>query len=218
MSLIKLENSKNKKHIFICNHTKTSNSTSSGCGVNHSEELFSYLKSEILKQGLTNTKVSKSSCLGRCNKGPSLIIYPDNQCYHFDNKADIDELINILLDKKFSESSVQSKDQNVNLDDTILKTNILKTNIEKKDEFYIHLTLSGDKFKVPKNKSILDVLLEHDYEIPYSCKQGLCGKCQIKALKAESEINLLNLNPSPHKIINTCVHRDSKNKIVNLLI
>jgi ring-1,2-phenylacetyl-CoA epoxidase subunit PaaE len=44
---------------------------------------------------------------------------------------------------------------------------------------------------VPKGKSILDVVLNHDIEIPYSCQTGNCNTCKAK-LK-EGQLKMIGL-------------------------
>jgi ring-1,2-phenylacetyl-CoA epoxidase subunit PaaE len=48
------------------------------------------------------------------------------------------------------------------------------------------------KIFVPKGKSILDVALDNDIELPYSCQTGNCSTC--KALLREGQLKMLGLN------------------------
>ncbi len=45
---------------------------------------------------------------------------------------------------------------------------------------------------VPKGKSILDVALDNDIEIPYSCQTGNCNSCKVKL--NEGELKMLGLS------------------------
>ncbi len=48
--------------------------------------------------------------------------------------------------------------------------------------FQVRLASSGEVFDVPADKTIVQVLREHGYEIPVSCEQGICGTCLTKVL------------------------------------
>jgi len=37
--------------------------------------------------------VSRSGCLGRCEKGPCTVVYPDNIWYRIANFADVDTIL-----------------------------------------------------------------------------------------------------------------------------
>jgi (2Fe-2S) ferredoxin len=38
-------------------------------------------------------RVNKAGCLGRCDEGPVLVVYPDNVWYTYVDKEDIDDII-----------------------------------------------------------------------------------------------------------------------------
>ena len=38
-------------------------------------------------------RVNKAGCLGRCDDGPVLVVYPDNVWYTYVDKEDIDDII-----------------------------------------------------------------------------------------------------------------------------
>lgn len=38
-------------------------------------------------------RVNKASCLGRCDKGPVAVVYPDNVWYTYVDREDVDEII-----------------------------------------------------------------------------------------------------------------------------
>lgn len=82
------------KHIFVCANQKAPGKT---CCANTGGELFfDYLKSQLKTRGLSGEgqiRASKSGCLGRCNSGPCLVIYPEGVWYTYASLADIDEII-----------------------------------------------------------------------------------------------------------------------------
>ncbi|KPB04623.1 hypothetical protein AAV98_11675 [Bacillus sp. CHD6a] len=59
-------------------------------------------------------------------------------------------------------------------------------NRNKLRPFLLELT-NGRFLSVPDEKSTLEVLLEAGYPVPYSCKVGRCGTCELSILKGEAE-------------------------------
>lgn len=50
------------------------------------------------------------------------------------------------------------------------------------EPFTVELSHSGISLDVPADRSALDVLLDRDRGLPYSCKQGFCGTCTQRVL------------------------------------
>ena len=87
-----------KKHIFICTNQKSAGKTC--CANNGGEPFFDYMKKKLVALGLHGAgqyRVSKSGCLGRCNQGPCMVIYPESVWYSYRTFADIDEIIDIHI-------------------------------------------------------------------------------------------------------------------------
>lgn len=53
--------------------------------------------------------------------------------------------------------------------------------------FEIVLARSARRLSVPKDKSILDVLLDNGIDAPYGCMQGVCGMCEVPVLDGTPE-------------------------------
>ena len=49
--------------------------------------------------------------------------------------------------------------------------------------FEVKLNRSGMLLRVPENKSILEVLEEHGYELSYSCREGMCRTCETSVIE-----------------------------------
>lgn len=84
-----------KKHIFVCTNQKDPGKAC--CANTGGEAYFKYLKDQLLKKGLHGPglfRVSKSKCLGRCNSGPCIVIYPEGTWYTYSSFADLDSIIN----------------------------------------------------------------------------------------------------------------------------
>ena len=82
------------KHVFVCCNQRAqaqacdNHTTASG--------LLSYMKQRIKTLGLAGQgkyRINKAGCLGRCDEGPALVVYPEGIWYTFIDEHDIDEII-----------------------------------------------------------------------------------------------------------------------------
>jgi ferredoxin-NADP reductase len=53
--------------------------------------------------------------------------------------------------------------------------------------FDIKLSRSGKVLRVPQDKSILEVLEEHGYDLPCSCREGMCRTCETTVIEGVPE-------------------------------
>ncbi|MBK9283949.1 MAG: (2Fe-2S) ferredoxin domain-containing protein [Sphingobacteriaceae bacterium] len=81
------------KHVFICTNERKNNERLS-CGEKHGLELTAAFKKKIKDQLLnTNIRTSRCGCLGICDFGPTVAIYPEGIFYVGVTLADVDEII-----------------------------------------------------------------------------------------------------------------------------
>ncbi len=85
-------------HAFVCT-TIHKNRPGPSCGDHGTEALRLHLKARARALGLADVQVSSASCLGRCDLGPLLVIYPEAVWYSFKTIADLDEILDIHLVK-----------------------------------------------------------------------------------------------------------------------
>ena len=87
--------SRYKAHLFICNKTRKDGRKS--CG-NHADlELKSILKNEVRERGWKPlVRISESSCLGVCDAGPNIMIYPQKIWLSGVSLDDVPEIIQTL--------------------------------------------------------------------------------------------------------------------------
>ena len=86
------------KHLFVCTNQKAAGKTC--CANTGGDPYFDYLKERLLElqlHGPGKYRISKSGCLGRCNSGPCLVIYPEGIWYTYASRDDIDEIIDVYL-------------------------------------------------------------------------------------------------------------------------
>ena len=83
-----------KHHVFFCCNQREPGE--SCCNAHGASEIQTYAKDRIGALGLNGKgqiRINKAGCLGRCDNGPVLVVYPDETWYTFIDKDDIDEII-----------------------------------------------------------------------------------------------------------------------------
>jgi (2Fe-2S) ferredoxin len=91
-----------KKHLFICANRRLPDQPS--CNPRDGDELFSFIKKRARELGADTDgiRVSKAGCLGRCDRRPTLVIYPEAVWYTFVDEEDLEEIIqrHLLRDER----------------------------------------------------------------------------------------------------------------------
>lgn len=82
-----------EKHVFICCNQRDAGQPS--CNNHGASKIFEYAKAKVAGLGLDYRKIriNKAGCLGRCDVGPVLVVYPEATWYTFLDESDIDEII-----------------------------------------------------------------------------------------------------------------------------
>ncbi|MTT32813.1 2Fe-2S iron-sulfur cluster binding domain-containing protein [Terrilactibacillus sp. BCM23-1] len=83
--------------------------------------------------------------------------------------------------------------------------------------FEVELHKSGQTFYIPKNQSLLKVLLEAGIKVPFSCQVGRCGTCAIEVLSGEidhQDYFLSDKEKKDQKTILPCVSRCKSSKLI----
>lgn len=84
-------------HVFICCNQRDNGQM---CCNNHgASKMFDYAKAKVNALGLDwkQIRINKAGCLGRCDVGPVMVVYPDETWYTFLDESDIDEIIDSHL-------------------------------------------------------------------------------------------------------------------------
>ena len=83
-----------KHHVFFCCNQRAEGE---GCCNNlGATAAQTYAKDRIGQLGLKgkgNIRINKAGCLGRCDQGPVMVIYPEETWYSFIDKEDVEEII-----------------------------------------------------------------------------------------------------------------------------
>ena len=80
-------------HVFFCCNQREAGET---CCNNHgASDMVAYAKdrARALKLDAARIRINKAGCLGRCDLGPLLVIYPEATWYTYVDECDIDEIL-----------------------------------------------------------------------------------------------------------------------------
>ena len=83
-----------QRHVFFCTNQRTAGE--SCCNNLGASELRSYAKDRVKALGASltsTTRINTAGCLGRCELGPVLVIYPEAIWYTYVDLQDIDEIV-----------------------------------------------------------------------------------------------------------------------------
>ena len=84
-------------HIFVCGSFRASGGPQGVCNKKNSLQLLQYLEQELADRGLTDVVVSSTGCLKVCDRGPAMIIYPENWWYGgLESESAIDDILDAL--------------------------------------------------------------------------------------------------------------------------
>ncbi len=81
------------KHVFVCLNNREKDPASSCAGKN-GQAVFDELKAKIKALNLNqNVRVNRAGCLGQCEKGLTIVIYPKAQWLYNVKIEDVDGII-----------------------------------------------------------------------------------------------------------------------------
>ena len=89
-----------KHHVFFCTNQRDDGSQC--CEDAGASALRDYAKGRVKELGLDTAggvRVNSAGCLGRCKKGPVVVVYPEGVWYSYAGRSDIDEIIDEHLSK-----------------------------------------------------------------------------------------------------------------------
>lgn len=80
-------------HVFICCNQRDNGKPC--CNDHGARDLLAYAKERARELALDGERIriNQAGCLGRCDLGPVLVIYPEAIWYSYADQADIDEIL-----------------------------------------------------------------------------------------------------------------------------
>lgn len=83
-----------QKHVFICTNQREAGEQC--CNKVGGSDALAYVKDRIgalKKNGPGAIRINKAGCLGRCDNGPVMVVYPQETWYSFIDHEDLEEII-----------------------------------------------------------------------------------------------------------------------------
>lgn len=85
---------KYRKHVFVCNNERTDGSRPS-CGGEHGMHLIELFREKLNQDGpVRDIRIQKSGCLDICERGPTVVVYPEGIFYGNVQPDDVEEIVN----------------------------------------------------------------------------------------------------------------------------
>ena len=83
------------KHVFLCENQRAPGEE---CCANHNARAArDYVKEKVKLLGISteqnHIRINSAGCLGRCELGPVLVVYPEAVWYTYVDQQDLDEII-----------------------------------------------------------------------------------------------------------------------------
>jgi (2Fe-2S) ferredoxin len=83
-----------RKHVFVCVNERDESDARGSCSAKGSREFRDQLKQEIKSRKLhTKIRINQAGCLSTCNRGISVVIYPQGIWYGKVSLSDIPEIV-----------------------------------------------------------------------------------------------------------------------------
>ena len=87
-------------HIFGCTNRRPEGHEYGCCASKGSERLINFMKRRAKELGISGSldatvRINPSGCLGRCDVGPTMVIYPEGVWYSPKNEADVEEILTV---------------------------------------------------------------------------------------------------------------------------
>lgn len=80
-------------HIFVCVQRRPPGHPRSSCAHRNGEELFNAFSQELIKRNLQTVALTQTGCLGPCQAGANVLIYPSGTMYGWVEPEDVAKII-----------------------------------------------------------------------------------------------------------------------------
>jgi len=83
------------QHVFFCTNQRAAGETC--CNNAGAKKMRDYVKDKVKALGISSDakriRINSAGCMGRCDDGPVLVVYPEGTWYTYVDENDIDEII-----------------------------------------------------------------------------------------------------------------------------
>ena len=96
---------KPEHHIFVCMQSRPAGHPRGSCGVQGSQSVFNRFSEELIKRNLQAVSLTQAGCIGPCQAGANVLIYPAGTMYAWVEPDDVDKIIDqhIIAGKPYLE-------------------------------------------------------------------------------------------------------------------
>ena len=95
---------KPEHHILVCASFRMSGEPQGICHKKGSGDFLGYIENELIDRGMEGTIVSSTGCLKVCDRGPAMVVYPENLWYgNVENEEAIDTILDAIEDGEVAE-------------------------------------------------------------------------------------------------------------------
>jgi len=84
-------------HILVCNSFRVSGTPQGVCNKKGAPSLMQYLQEGINERSIEGVTISLTNCLNVCDRGPAMVVYPQNYWYGGITEERIDEILDALV-------------------------------------------------------------------------------------------------------------------------
>jgi (2Fe-2S) ferredoxin len=84
-------------HILVCNSFRVSGTPQGMCNKKGASSLMQYLQEGINERNIEGVTISLTNCLNVCDRGPVMVVYPQNYWYGGITEERIDEILDALV-------------------------------------------------------------------------------------------------------------------------
>ena len=90
------------RHVFICGNQRDEGHPRGCCASKQAGAIRTALKNAVAKRGLIKSvRINEAGCLGQCEHGPTIVVYPEQVWYGFVQPDDVEEIVaSHLIDGK----------------------------------------------------------------------------------------------------------------------
>jgi (2Fe-2S) ferredoxin len=94
-----------EKHVFVCTHLRPADHPKGSCAARGGEEILDLFANEFETRELWERfKLTKTGCLGTCEQGPTVLVYPEGVMYQ---KVVPDDVVTIIEEHILGDQPVE---------------------------------------------------------------------------------------------------------------
>ncbi|MEW6071388.1 MAG: (2Fe-2S) ferredoxin domain-containing protein [Planctomycetota bacterium] len=83
-----------EKHVFVCLHQRAPTHPKGSCTTRGSAEVYQHFAAQIEQRSLYGkVALTATGCLGPCEHGANVLVYPDGIMYAGVDKADVETIV-----------------------------------------------------------------------------------------------------------------------------